>query len=318
MITREQTYRLYVFSAAATILLIAILALFLLPMLKKDGDIYKVNFKNMSVNGINEGTDVKYRGVRIGRVMNMQVNHQDLDSILVYLEIRKGFPVKKDMYAQMQYAGITGLKFIELSGGSNQAEAVKSGGEILVAKGLGEKAEDIVLNVDSVVDAINQLLKHENREKISNVLTHIEKSADIFSRLLEKEEQHLQVSITSLNKAFSEISVLSDNLNKLITRLTETVDTLQLEQLSKSGEEAFKTIKERFSSGEMDQILVNVNEFFQTASSSMRKIENKFGGIEGEFNKTFQAFRESMQNFSQFSRDLLEDPSIVIRKKKSK
>ena len=98
----------------------------------------------MSVSGLNTGATVKYQGVNIGKVQNIKVNPEDLSSILVFVLIEKGFPVKKDMSATLAYTGITGLKFIELSGGETKSENLEPRGEISTKRGLGEKAEDIV------------------------------------------------------------------------------------------------------------------------------------------------------------------------------
>ena len=61
-----------------------------------------------------------------------------------------------------------------------------------------------------------------------------------------------------------------------------------------------------------------LDTFLETASSSVRKIETQFFDIESEFNETLVSLRESMENISHFTRELTEDPTILIRKRAKK
>ena len=76
MITKEQKVRLSIFLAVAAVLFILIVAAFIYPKLKEKGDIYYINFKGTSVHGLNKGSDVKYQGVKIGMVEDIEVDEK--------------------------------------------------------------------------------------------------------------------------------------------------------------------------------------------------------------------------------------------------
>jgi phospholipid/cholesterol/gamma-HCH transport system substrate-binding protein len=318
MIKKEQKVRLGVFLVVSSVLLAAILAVFIIPKLSEEGDLYYINFKGMSVNGVNEGADVKYQGVRIGKVVRLEVNPKDLNSILVYVRIKSGFPVKEDMAAALQYAGITGLRFVEISGGKPESEYVEPEGEILTKKGLGEKAEDIVLNVDNVVNAVNDLLKTENREKMAQLVENLEKSTRVISNVLEKREKDFANSLKELDQTMIQLTQLSENLNEFVTHLNNISANGRIENLVKDSEKLVKTVSQRFSDQELGKVLEKLDTFLETASSSVRKIETQFFDIESEFNETLVSLRESMENISHFTRELTEDPTILIRKRAKK
>ena len=172
MITKEQKFRLGIFLFVSVFLLLVVLAIFIVPKLNREGDTYHINFKNISVNGLNEGSAVKYQGVRIGKVSRMMVDPDDLNTIRVDVTIKQGFPVKKNMRTKLQYAGITGLRFVEIS--STEAgppDSLNPGSEIPVGgKDLVGQAEDIAVNVNTVVKALEDLLKSKNRDNISALL----------------------------------------------------------------------------------------------------------------------------------------------------
>ena len=301
------------------LLLLAVLAVFIVPKLQEEGDTYFINFKEMSVNGVNEGSFVKYQGVKIGQVSRMNVNPRDLSSILVYVSIKKGFPVKKDMRARLQYAGITGRRFVEISGGKTESETLEPGGEILMgSKGPFEKAEDIVLNVDSVVDAINNILNPQNRQKISGLLSNIEKSTGVLARVLQKREKNLQNFFLDIEQTTKELSKISQDLGKFTNRISSLTENIRLDKVVENGDRMFRNISDRFSTQEFGRVINNFDTFVETATLSIRKIEQNVNELEGELSKTLESLRESMENIARFTRDLREDPTLLIRTRTQK
>jgi phospholipid/cholesterol/gamma-HCH transport system substrate-binding protein len=318
MITKEQKVRLSIFLVTAAILFIIILAAFIYPKLKEKGEVYYINFKGTSVNGLNNGSDVKYQGVKIGIVKDIEVNPTDLDSILVYVRIQPKFPVMDDMRAALVYAGITGLRFVEISGGHAHANLVPPGGEILTQRGLGEKAEDIVLNVDNVVQAINDMLDKKNREKFASLLSNLEKSTDMISGILEKREKNFVNSIEKFDATMTEIIQLTENLKSFSEYLNGLSERAPIEGLVKESETLIKQLSQRFSQKELGKTLENLDTFLNTTTSSIRKISNRFIDLESELSKTLASLRESLENIASFTRDLKEDPTLLIRKRASK
>ena len=318
MITKEQKVRLSIFLVVAAFLFIIILAAFIYPKLKEKGDTYFINFKGTSVNGLNNGSDVKYQGVKIGMVKDIDVNPDNLDSILVYVMIKSKFPVKEDMRAALVYAGITGLRFIEISGGHIHAKLVPPGGEILTQKGLGEKAEDIVLNVDNVVKAVNDMLDKKNRDKFALMLGNLEKSTGVISNILEKRERSFINSIEKFDATMTEVIELTENLKSFSEYLNGLSERVPIEKVLKESETLIKQLSRRFSQQELGKTIESLDTFLNTTTSSIRKIENRFIDLESELNRTLVSLRESMENIARFTRDLREDPTLLIRKKAQK
>ncbi len=321
MITKEQKFRLGVFLTLSILLTVVIAGIFILPKLQNEGDLYHIDFRDMSVNGVNQGADVKYQGVTIGKVIRIDVNPDDLRSVLIYIKIKLGFPVKKDMRATLQYAGITGLRFVEISGGTPESEDLEPGGKIPPAKGLGEKAEDIVLNVDSVVGAVNNLLNPENREKISLFIKNMEKSTSVIARLLEQKEGNLGKSLENLDELLVKLNRVTTKLEKFTDYMNDMSGRFQgekFERLLTSTETLVNNISKRFSDQEMGTLVRSFDTFTKTATVSLRKIETQFQDMEGEFSRTLVSLRESLDNISRFSRQLTEDPTMLFRRQAPK
>jgi phospholipid/cholesterol/gamma-HCH transport system substrate-binding protein len=87
----------------------------------RDDVMYRIRFAE-SVSGMSLGDTVKFRGVDVGTVKAMQIDADDPRRVQVDVRLRKEAPVKTDTKATLKLKGITGVVFIELNGGSADAE----------------------------------------------------------------------------------------------------------------------------------------------------------------------------------------------------
>jgi phospholipid/cholesterol/gamma-HCH transport system substrate-binding protein len=87
----------------------------------RDDVTYRIHFAE-SVSGLALGDPVKFRGVDVGTVKAMALDPNDPRQVQVDVRLRKDTPVKTDTRAMLKLKGITGVVFIELNGGSPEAQ----------------------------------------------------------------------------------------------------------------------------------------------------------------------------------------------------
>lgn len=313
MMTHEQKTRLGVFLTLATVLFIAVAGFFILPKLRDAGTTYTVNFRNTSVQGLIVGSLVKYRGVEVGRVVRIRVSPTDLDSILVDVKIREGVAVKADMTALMAYVGLTGQKYIEISGGSLASPNLPAHGEIPTGRGLGEKADDIIKNFETTAKRITEVLSPENVDKFSAFLENARKSSEAVSGVLTSRQKSLENTLASFEKASADLARATETFAPMTEDLHRLVKTVE-----SSSQETLGNISQRFSKEELGQVIADVHDFLGTASVSLKKIESVLLEQQSELQRTFANLGVAIDNLARFSREIADEPSSILRTRKDK
>ena len=236
-----------------------------------------------------------------------------MNLILIQMKIRRDFPVNKDMGATLMYTGITGQRFIHLSGGNRESELLPPRGEIPSLRGLGEKAEDIVANIDNTLQSINALLNPENQRRITQFLENTERSSEILSDVLEKRKESVENAIGNIENASENFGIITANLYNVLQNLTVITDRIET-----NTEETFANISDRFSGEEMGQLIKNLEVFVGTVTESVQAIQNLIVQQQAEMSQTFDDLRAVIANLSTLSRDLVEDPTMLIRTRRGK
>jgi phospholipid/cholesterol/gamma-HCH transport system substrate-binding protein len=313
MMTHEQKTRLGIFLTIATALFLLGLGFFLVPKLKETGDYYFINFRKTSVNGLLRDSAVRYQGVDIGKVTKIEVNRHDLDSVFVHIKVEKGFPIKKDTTAILMLAGITGLRFIDLQGGTQDSVRLPPRGEIRMARGLEEKAGDIVTNIDTAVNSFNSLLSRENLDRISRFLEKAEKSSEMISSVLEAKRGKLENAFDNVEKVTNEFATVTENLNKISTNVSD-----MSQKIVARSEAAIDNVAKRFSDEEMGQVIKDLRTFIDTTSVSLKKIEDSILAQQGDLKQAVASIALAMDNLSRFAREISEDPTGLIKARKEK
>ena len=313
MMTHEQKVRLGVFLALATAVFIAVAGFFVVPKLREPGDIYTVDFFEISVHGLLVGSPVKYLGVEVGKVVRIEVNPENLASVRVTLKIQKGIPIKTDMTAVLAYVGLTGQKYVEISGGTPEAENLRPHAEIPMGRGLGEKAEDIVTNLEMAAKRINDLLAPENLKKFQAILDNAERSSGTLASVLESRRASIDNALAGFEKTSVELARVAETLGPVSEDLGHLV-----RNFDSGTQAALGNISQRFSSEELGAVIQDVGSFLDTASVSLKKVESVLLEQQAELTRTFAALGVAVENLARFSREISEDPSALLRTRKEK
>ncbi len=90
---------------------------------RRDDVLYRIHFPE-SVSGLTVGDPVKFRGVDSGTVKSIAIDPDDNRLVQVDVRLRKETPVRTDTRASLALKSITGVVYIELSGGDKAAKSL--------------------------------------------------------------------------------------------------------------------------------------------------------------------------------------------------
>ena len=258
---------------------------------KKKYDYYSIYFQE-SISGLNVGSAIKYKGFEVGSVDEIKINPKNSEQIQLNIAIKTGTPIKEDNYAILGSLGITGLKYIELKGGTNDSALLKENEEGIkvissrtsILTTLFDSSEDITTEFMIVLNQIKKVINDENIETFSNLLTKSERSMSnieqISSYLVDGEKK-------------------IDGLLKKISNLTNTSGK-SFESINKSAN-SFKELSNEFLS-ELKEGSFNIKELSKESFDKLNEVLN--------------SLENTLTQGQKLIEDLDESPSDVIFKQK--
>ena len=135
-----------------------------------------------SVAGLNLNAPVKYNGVEVGKVRSITLDPQDPQRVNLLLAIARGTPIKQDTVAMLKAQGLTGIAYVELSGGAPNAPALRilPGARypvIATKSSLSTRLENVLTRVLAKLDGtsgnLNAFLSTENQRAFSTALADV-------------------------------------------------------------------------------------------------------------------------------------------------
>jgi phospholipid/cholesterol/gamma-HCH transport system substrate-binding protein len=215
MISRSQKIRLGIFiTVSLAILFIAIAVLSVDRFLQKR-DIYYVAYHDISISGLDVGSAVKYLGITVGSVQDIEIDPEDINRIIIKVGIKKGTPIRNDVRADISTISITGIKLIELRGGTNEAPLLKPGEFIQTGTSFADeisgKAEVIADKIELLLNNLLVITQDNNRQRLNQLL---EESAGTMAQLNTMLSTNKTGIVSSLKNIDSLTHYLAATVNR--------------------------------------------------------------------------------------------------------
>lgn len=262
---------------------------------KKKFDEYTIYFKE-SISGLNLGSAIKYKGFAVGNVNEIKINPNNSEEIEINIVINKGTPIKDDNYAVLGNLGITGLKYIELKGGSNDSKLLETNEKGI--KIIESKTSDLTTLVDSTTDLTNELtivlaqmkklLADENINSISQILAKTQNSmnnVEQFSSYLVANEKKIDELLNNIsilaktgNKSFDSIEKSANSFKELSTQLLSEVKkgTFDVKDMSKESFDKLNSVLNGLDEtlSQTQNLIDNLNESPSDILFKQKNIKN--------------------------------------------
>jgi phospholipid/cholesterol/gamma-HCH transport system substrate-binding protein len=135
-----------------------------------------------NVTGLSPQAQVRYRGIGVGKVQSIRLDPDDIRNILIRIRVDSEVPVTRGTTARLGYQGVTGIAHVLLEeSGRDPAPLADGSGKpprIAMQASLIEELSDVggetMRQARDFLAAANELLKPENRARISRTLASLE------------------------------------------------------------------------------------------------------------------------------------------------
>ena len=191
-----------------------------------------------SVAGLNLNAPVKYNGVDVGKVKGIELDQDKPERVRLTFAIERGTPIKQDTLAVLKTQGLTGIAYVELSGGTRESLPLRATTQepypvIRTKPSLSSRLENVLSTVlakiDSTSSNIDAMLSDENRKAFSSALADIA----TVSRTLAARKDTLDAGIVNAARSFDNGARITAQLGPLIERVGRSADAVE-----KMGNEA--------------------------------------------------------------------------------
>lgn len=139
-------------------------------------------YTSESVSGLTVNGPVRYRGVDVGRVTTMEVDPTNPEQVKLTLKIEHGTPLRQNTRAVLAIQGITGLLYVELTGGTRDSPPIKvpedgslpeiQSGPSLVTR-LDKAFTTLVAQFTGLSARLNVLMSDENQAAVRGTLANL-------------------------------------------------------------------------------------------------------------------------------------------------
>lgn len=135
-----------------------------------------------NISGLNVQAQVRYRGIRVGKVEGIELEPGDVGNTLIRIALRKDIPVTRGTTAKLGFQGVTGIAHVLLEDTGQDASPLEgSAGNLArismqdsLIQELSEVGGETLRNARDFLANANQVLTPENRQSITRTLSNLE------------------------------------------------------------------------------------------------------------------------------------------------
>lgn len=189
---------------------------------------YTVHFKD-PVSGLKNSAAVQYRGVDVGRVMDVRISPERNDLIKVDIEVDENTPIFQSTQASLAQQGITGIGYIELTTqeGDTTPPPRVEGERYPVIAGRGTQLSKLFQDIPKISqqvlelsEKINTVFTEESIQSLNQTLKNVETITSDMSKLLSEE------NIDNTSIALRNAAAASEDIEQLAERFNHTADEI--------------------------------------------------------------------------------------------
>jgi phospholipid/cholesterol/gamma-HCH transport system substrate-binding protein len=256
-----------------------------------------------SVSGLSQNAAVNYQGVNVGRVRSISIDPLDPARVRVELAISPDAPIKTDTVAVLSSVGITGITFVELTGGTRAAPRltaadedtlpeIKTGPSLLVRidKAINSVSADLTMMAQETSEVAEQVQRVFDGANVTAMTETLDNMRRLTAALANRTDE--------LNNSIAKISRISDDVAEVSAQGPDLVY-----QLGRSLEALWRMANDVGTTAEAAQHLVeDVQVGYNDATLTL--VPN--------LNRTLEELRAASESLKRLGERIERDPSAIL------
>jgi len=277
-------------------------------------DNYQIIF-TQSVSGLLPGAAVEYQGVTVGKVENVSLTKDVPPRAAVTVALQPGTPIRQDTSAHLIGSLVTGIRFIELTGGSAEFPPLPPGGTIPVTGGgleqFQDRASEIAERLVATLTRIEQdLLSEENRTAFSTLLRNVAQVSETLRTSLED---------VSTPETRASLKAMVDNLAQAaagIKSVTNAINDMR-DDLFREGRAAVVQVRQTAAvtaklADDLRQLSHHTEELVRQANQLTRHVDTAVNGNSDDLSRLITNLADTSRHLKEAINTLKNDPSALV------
>lgn len=312
------------------VLTLFLIGLFLLGALKfLEPKVSFMTVTKSSVQGLDKGAEVKFRGVKIGQVTEIKIS-PSTDLILIYMDLTPkavdydlvrgdglnydhiekflNAEIKKGLRCQLRYgSAVTGKLYVEIS----YFDAKRYPMETITLPAVHPFYLPSVPPVlfDNIMDTIQQSLVKISKIDFLRISNEVEQLLNTANRIIDEP---------SIREIIQEIKSISGNLNDISARLKDALTQEKIEKLVADIDNAVESIqrlagrvKDVIEKTDLPETAARARSLMATSENSLRVILP----LRRDAQNTLNNIDETLSSVRDLTNYLSKDPAALLRGK---
>jgi phospholipid/cholesterol/gamma-HCH transport system substrate-binding protein len=264
---------------------------------------YEIYFDG-SVSGLSEGSAVRYLGVPVGRVVDMNLDRRAPDRVQVLVDIDRAAPVSNETLASLSLQGVTGLLYIDLQRDHGDRpvmplvagerypviRSVKSDFDLLIAS-----LPELFTQASSLMARVGEAFSDENIDAITRLVNDTSRA----SAELPDAMREVRLLIGDLRQGTAEIQGAAAGVRQVMDTagpsITETLDRV------------------RSVAANLAETSRRLEEFVDANNQNITRFTDE--GL-GELRHLIRDSRRAALEFRELSRSLKANPAQLLYEQK--
>lgn len=215
------------------------------------------------VGGLDKANPVTVNGLTVGHVRDMNFSKDGKANVVIELIINNSIAIPKNSIARIASSDLLGSKTVEIILGTSTEYAVS--GDTLISeveisikeevsrqlKPLKNKAEGLLVSIDTVITMLNSLFSKTNTDNISRSVAHIagsfenlEKTTSTLDELMTEEKNRVERILINVESITQNLKNNEDKLNNIFANFSAISDTLAKARFYETIQEVYSTMNE--------------------------------------------------------------------------